>query len=813
MVDNEYFDYWLYLESYTFLFYNENEFVIYNTLNSAYIDCFKYSSAGTVLLELYSTKGSYCTGVTSDQLEDALFVELVSKIRDTFSGGIIRNKGKIPFIFKPTLRIYLNPAKAEIKEDKLLGINTLLYLHEVSFYLDNPKMELDEVHEDCIKQFLCPSKTEKQVLTFDYYRVIFRQLSVCRLDKINIIPKMASDNNILPLLQLSQNYKLKTNVILPYKKYTVAELESFFHYQRLTLRVIIYFPVNVEELKQTMNLFSGYNIVWIFVVSNEDDITSLEIINDNPDIKTELLPWYNGHNQDFFEKYVFNTFEDIIEVPISRQKIFRRQILNENFFGKLVIFPDGEVYSNMNSPSIGNLCKEKLTKIIYNEINNTDSFWFKIRDEKPCIECINKYLCPSISNYEIVMDKYDMCSLSHKIKMQIKRLYPVLLLCVLFLCSCGGEDKRFTLDNCPIVAKHDIVGTDTIVVFDLSLLGKDTLEIPLSPFFSDFEVVRLENTDEALTDASVGVWVSDNYVGVYSYILSNYKFYNRNGNYLNTTAKLGDGPDNFIFFLDDCYIDEKNQRIYLLGQMTSKLLVFDFEGKPQKHIPLAYKLLSRGRFRIDTEKGRLIVMTLPRVVPPSIIWEQDLDGNVIGEIASSRFIDPNPANFSGVEGAFNTSNIDFTVSHWSQTALDTFYHYQAGSNRLQPIFTTRFAPELIKHYYIELPGHYLVRLINVSFIGVDKPRVPTILIDKKTLRGTYVRFKYDMLGNIDGQKWLSFNQGYCISNLYSYELKEQLSRALAQPELLTAEMKKKLTELNNSIADDDNNILLMGKLK
>jgi pseudo-rSAM protein len=412
MLNDESFDYWLYLESYTFLFYDENKFVIYNTINSTYIDCSIYGSAQTTLLELYSTKRSYCAGFTSSQLDDTLFFEFISKIRDTFSGGIIRNKGKIPFIFKPTLRIYLNPAKAEIKEDKLLGINTLLYLHEVSFYLENQKPKSDVVYKDCDKQFLCPRRTGKQILTLEDYEMIFRQLSVCQLDKINIIPEMASGNNVLSLLQLSQNYKLRTNAILPYKKYTIEELEPFFHYKKLTLKIMVYFPVNAKELEQAMSLFSGHNIIWIFVISNEDDIKFLNIIDDTPGIKTELLPYYNGNNQDFFEKYVFNTFEDIIESPISRQKIFRRQVLNENFFGKLFIFPDGEIYSNMNRPSIGNICKEKLTKIIYTEINNADSLWFKTRNERPCAKCINKYLCPSISSYEIVMDKYDMCYLS-----------------------------------------------------------------------------------------------------------------------------------------------------------------------------------------------------------------------------------------------------------------------------------------------------------------------------------------------------------------------------------------------------------------
>ena len=34
----ENYTHWFYLESYTFLFYSKNQYVIYNTLNSTYID-------------------------------------------------------------------------------------------------------------------------------------------------------------------------------------------------------------------------------------------------------------------------------------------------------------------------------------------------------------------------------------------------------------------------------------------------------------------------------------------------------------------------------------------------------------------------------------------------------------------------------------------------------------------------------------------------------------------------------------------------------------------------------------------------------
>ena len=44
-------------------------------------------------------------------------------------------------------------------------------------------------------------------------------------------------------------------------------------------------------------------------------------------------------------------------------------------------------------------------------------------------------------------------------------------------------------------------------------------------------------------------------------------------------------------------------------------------------------------------------------------------------------------------------------------------------------------------------------------------------------------------------------------------LKEQLEKALSQPDKLNPEMRKKIKDLNNSITEDDNNIVFIGKLK
>jgi hypothetical protein len=387
-----------------------------------------------------------------------------------------------------------------------------------------------------------------------------------------------------------------------------------------------------------------------------------------------------------------------------------------------------------------------------------------------------------------------------------------LIVCSLFSCSEKKETKKgLTLDDCPVVAHQVYINGDTLTVCDLKAV-KDTFNIPLSPFLSSFEIIRLENTEEALSAEDGRITVSENYIGVYSFKAGAYKLYNKEGNYLCTLSSPGQGPDEYYIGLYDSYIDEKNGKIYLLSLRTPKLLVFDLKGKALQHIPLSY-LTHKGRFIIHPETETLTMMALPFKDTPSVAWIQDFKGNVLQEIPAGQFV-INPGDYSNeVWESLNTANLDFSILRWDYVT-DTLYHYLPRENRLQPNFTLDFnGATILLHNYIELSGYYLTWLYTQVAWWGEMPRFPKILIDKKTLRGCYVNIKWNMLGNIDGPTKLSFSRGYFTANMEPYKLKEQLEKAISQPEKLTPEMLQKLNTLNNSLTDDDNNILFIGKLK
>lgn len=411
----ENYTHWFYLESYTFLFYSKNQYVIYNTLNSTYIDCSLYGKTiNTVLSILHNTNKTYCVGIYEYQLRDSQFTEFIKKIRNTFSGDIIKNiRGIPPFISKPILRILHHPNNPKTKEYNLLGENALFHLHEVTFYLENQGFDLNPMYKDCYKQFLYPTYTEKQKLSHAKYLEIIEQLSICQIDKINIIPATIEKKELFSyLLSLSRQYSIKTQIILPYKKYNKEDLKQLLINPQFSIMIMVHLPVDYEELNSYINLFNEYNITWSLIASNKNDVIFLSKNNLGKFTNVDYIPWYTGDNMDFFKEYIYNDFKDIIEQKNTKQHIFRKQILNDNLFGKLTIFLTGEVYSNVNFPTIGNIQDQKLSEIVYSEIENYFKPWFFTRDYVSCKNCVNKYLCPSISNYEIVANEYNMCYLN-----------------------------------------------------------------------------------------------------------------------------------------------------------------------------------------------------------------------------------------------------------------------------------------------------------------------------------------------------------------------------------------------------------------
>lgn len=376
-------------------------------------------------------------------------------------------------------------------------------------------------------------------------------------------------------------------------------------------------------------------------------------------------------------------------------------------------------------------------------------------------------------------------------------------------CHKDGEqaDATSPLKDSPVVAQQVItLNGDTIIVCDLSLL-KDTIDLPLSTFVSDFELVDLGEDEEALIKETSGggsIAVSPNYIGIYSG--TGYKLFDKTGKYITSLSAQGQGPNEYAFSIYDSYIDEKNDRAYLLPMNGNKILVYDLKGNAQPYIPLAHET-TKGKFYVDDQKKLLYVANMPFSDTASTFWIQNFEGKLIKEIIAGHLKIVPPDFSNDINVSMNTEEIDYSVFHWKNT-VDTLYHYNEADNRLAPSFTVNFKDNPILHDYIELPDYYLIRLIEIE----SDYRYIYGLIDKKTLKGNYIKLKLDMLGNIDAPAWAIFERGLYTANIYAYYLQGQCDR-LSDLSSLPSGIAKYIQDLQQNDCEDLNNIILIGRLK
>lgn len=88
------------------------------------------------------------------------------------------------------------------------------------------------------------------------------------------------------------------------------------------------------------------------------------------------------------------------------------------------------------------------------------------------------------------------------------------------------------------------------------------------------------------------------------------------------------------------------------------------------------------------------------------------------------------------------------------------------------------------------------------------------MVDKQTGKGAYVKFVNDLAGDMPLENAVfGFNKGYFVHNIEPGELVTYLENALAKSDGLSKEKQEEWTKLKESINENDNAYLFVGKIK
>lgn len=398
----------------------------------------------------------------------------------------------------------------------------------------------------------------------------------------------------------------------------------------------------------------------------------------------------------------------------------------------------------------------------------------------------------------------------------MKKSFLILLIVIIALViSAGCVQNEFK--NSRIVA----VEKNGVTICNISLLN-DTMKLPLSHFTEELQIVKLEMSHDAVVKDN-HVLISDNYILVKGGSWSSNepsKLFSKDGKFITNIGNWGHGPGEYMLVYDEV-IDEKNNRIYLLPWTSDKILVFDLKGNVLEHIRLPMNV-PKGKFFVDPNGETVTVFSLPFTGSPYIVWTQNITGEVINGIEPGNLtVVPDYSN--EVMAGKNTSDIQVFMFTFDHARIDKLYHYDTKKNKLVAKFLVDYSKKknLAFPCYSELPNHFIGSIAakelktdyGDGIAGAQVVNHRYFIIEKSSLKGNYFKLQNDYLGNLEIDWPLeAISNGYYAKNYDPGDLLEELENALKNNKL-SAEMRKKVTELKNSITDKDNNYILFAKLK
>ena len=398
----------------------------------------------------------------------------------------------------------------------------------------------------------------------------------------------------------------------------------------------------------------------------------------------------------------------------------------------------------------------------------------------------------------------------------MKTIYAYWVALTIALVACTENEKN-QLSDLPIVAHQVEVDGQEMTVCELGLL-KDTIDLPLSYWVEDLEAVKLDGKDEALVGQGP-VYVSENYILVGRANNVPCKLFRRDGSFVGKVGSLGQGPGEYTNVCD-MQIDEQAEHIYLLPFRSKAIYVYDLKGNYQKDIPLNKKyekmMVPKGLFKVDAAKNRVAVMTLPFDYLPLVAWVQDMEGNFLHEV---------PMNHLKIRPAFSNEMLsskcfadalDVSLYTLKEVRKDTLYHLDMNDGKLYPMFTLDFGGrDITRHNYFDFSTHYAGSLAAIEQVGENSFMVNATcayLVEKESGKGAFFRTTNDFLDNepinIISKRC---SNGYYTLNIEPAALIEKLEKGLKnQPD---EARRKKMEALMKTIDEDDNNYIVIGKLK
>ncbi|MCL2290686.1 MAG: TIGR04150 pseudo-rSAM protein [Bacteroidetes bacterium] len=405
--------YWLGILSHVYYVQKQGKALLYNTQNGENIHTENHQVID-LLEQMHERKNLGVTEIdnkTYNHPDIKIFIkESVSKNICLFN-KMIEGEPK-PIQLMPILNLQRDVERLQKEEGRSLGEDVLHYLSDITIYINHScELECAPCRNYFMQFFHCSQSFNAENVDFNLLMSFLKQLTFTIIRRLSITggniflyPHFTELITFLQKEKIKPMFGIHSGNIDPGK---MILLDDF------PVEIFVSFPLEdafvhniVSQLKR-----KEYTKI-IFCITSEEMYQQAEsLISEYVIENYEYKAFYNGDNELFFKNNVYFSKDDLFCDTISQRMIFAHQKLNTNFFGKIYLFPNGDIKAHPSKESLGNSKREPLVKILEKEMR-TNTAWRAIRDQTPCSECLYQFLCPSLSEYEWALNKSNLCNIN-----------------------------------------------------------------------------------------------------------------------------------------------------------------------------------------------------------------------------------------------------------------------------------------------------------------------------------------------------------------------------------------------------------------
>ncbi|MEI6683043.1 MAG: TIGR04150 pseudo-rSAM protein [Bacteroidota bacterium] len=396
---------WLVLEPFVHAVVRDNNVLLYNTLGKNHLLYRQEAEITQIVRQLIIPENGYVAKLTTVELENPRVVRFIADLRKKFMGDLFDPQwsDSRPFNIVPL----------PILKGGILPVEQQLV--EVTFQVNTSDLPDLKTYKEASRQFTFPVFADSpcQEMPVDMIRSVAAQMETLPFATVNFCgtgilddPRFGGYRRIFGKTSFRRKYHVNLrHLIIPL---------TFIPGKNEHLALYFTFPPDQQQLDllqlavQSYAKHPGVEFNFIVQESREVDYAS-ELISGLGIKHAGFKPYLNGENIRFFEDQVFMSESDIYGSKPGRNEVFSRISMNQNDYGKLTIFPNGDVYANVNDPLLGNLASHTVAELAGRE-HETGISWKRRRmDVEPCSHCLYQFLCPPVSSYEIMTRRFNFC--------------------------------------------------------------------------------------------------------------------------------------------------------------------------------------------------------------------------------------------------------------------------------------------------------------------------------------------------------------------------------------------------------------------